>query len=206
MKNKKGFVFVETMIVVVVLVSILLIIYSSYTSLISLERRLARYDDPAFIYRTNAITKFLLSIEEDGNSTIGKKINEFDVSGSNFIQIWPNDNDLFKLENSTKANFFNQVYNNFNVQSLIIINGAKLKTLEKDTVSLGDFYRYLKTLDTTDEDQFYIVAMYAEKINGDPCNPNDLYNKSLSQKNDGKQENTCTYYYANLKLESEELS
>ena len=68
MKKKNGFVFVETMIVVVILIVSLLVIYSSYMGLISNERRLSRYDDPAFIYKTYSIAKFLLEMkDEEGN-------------------------------------------------------------------------------------------------------------------------------------------
>lgn len=214
MKKKNGFVFVETMIVVVVLVSILLIIYSSYANLISLEKRQARYDDPLFIYRTYAIGEFLVSLEDENkNSIIGNKIAEFksenlEIEGNNtnFVIISPSDQDLYnesqdEIQGEQKQAFFSSMYNNFNVQTIILITKSKLKDLKENEVS-SDFYRYLKTIDTstTDDDQIYIAVMYAEKVNGDACDPNSFYDNTENTEN---TENSCTFYYSNLKIEKE---
>ena len=59
MKNKKGFAFVETIIIVVVLCSALLLLYSTYSAIVSDEKTRIYYDDPAFIYYTNHVKKFL---------------------------------------------------------------------------------------------------------------------------------------------------
>lgn len=212
MKNKKGFVFVETMIVVVVLVSILLIIYSSYASLISLERRQARYDEPLFIYRTHVVGKFLISLNDnEGNSIIGNKINESSNNSSNFIRIAPEDADLFnenyENSNSLKNDFFSSLYNNFHIQNIFLISGNQLENIKEEEVS-SDFYRYLKSIDTSENiDQVFLVIEYAEKVNGTQCDPSDLYDKKKNQDSttiNGNQENSCTFYYASLKINKEE--
>jgi len=207
MKKKNGFVFVETMIVVVVLVSILLIIYSSYTSLISLERRQSRYDDPLYINRTYAIGTFLTSLmDENQNSIIGNKLNEYlnDDSDNNFILIPADDQELFMSnDNSSKDEFFNSLINEFNVQTILMISESKLKNIEEEKVS-SDFYRYLKSIDTSKEgEQFYFAIIYAETVDGEECDPNDLYNGEVQDK---PSENSCTFYYANLEIEKGEMS
>lgn len=207
MKKKNGFVFVETMIVVVVLVSILLIIYSSYTSLISMERRLARYDDPVFVYRTKMITNFLISLkDDDGNSIIGNKIEQLkkefnkDESGK-FINISTEDQDLFSTnsinENYRRKEFFSKVYYSSNIESIIIFTEDSFNEIKAENVS-SDFYRYLKSIEKV-EDGIYIAIMYAETVNGSACDINNLYN------NDNK-ENSCTYYYSSLEIQKEELT
>ena len=62
MKNKKGFVFVETVMVIAIVLAGLLAIYISYSNMVRNERRRVRYDEPAFIYRTYAVGQFLLSL------------------------------------------------------------------------------------------------------------------------------------------------
>ena len=84
MKKKNGFMFIETMIVIVVVLVSLLFIYSSYVSLRSLERKRVRYDDPAFIYRTYAIGQFLLSIkDENSNVVIDNMMHELNQLSNN---------------------------------------------------------------------------------------------------------------------------
>ena len=197
MKNKNGFVFVETMIVVVVLVTALLIIYSSYTGLITIERRRVRYDDPAFIYKTKAISDFLNSLyDEDGNVILRNKIKQQD---SKFIVISTEDIELFGDLNSNRQNFFSSMYSAFNVHSIILINKKQIENLKKEEIST-DFYNYVRSIDTSEdgEDQFYFIVMYAEKVNGDACNANELINAQSSSNN--KTENKCTFYYSSIKI------
>src|SRR5574344_2630174 len=61
-KKSKGFVFVETIVVIAVLTVALLTIYVSLSSVISNEKRRATYDDAGFIYRTYYIERFLVSL------------------------------------------------------------------------------------------------------------------------------------------------
>ena len=70
MKNKKGFVFVETIIVLVILLTSLILLYTSYDSLISNMKRNARNDDPAFMYRTYVIKSFLNELRDDNGNLV----------------------------------------------------------------------------------------------------------------------------------------
>lgn len=212
MKKKNGFVFVETMIVVVVLVSILLIIYSSYTSLISMERRQARYDDPAFIYKTKIVADFLLSVTDiAGEKVIYNRLKEVVSSDAEqFIFIQSDDRDMFYVTDENpeniRQNFFMRMYNDLNIQTILLINKNELDKIGKNNSFTDDFYEYLKTIDTSEDgkNQFYIAIVYAEKVNGTKCKPNELFeqnnNTNGADASLTKNEGTCTYYYSSLKL------
>lgn len=205
MKNKKGFVFIETMIVIVVLITALLVLYSAYTGLLTIERRKARYDDPAFIYKTSTLGEFIMNIKfEDGENIISKRMNEenFSISVINY-----NDQDLFNPSNQNIAGqkeFFHSLYDQFNVQDIKLINSNSIK--EENINAFGsDLYQYLKTFEKSN-DIYYIVVSYAEKASGDRCDPNQLIgfvNQQDIVKSTNK-EGKCTFYYSSLKISQED--
>ena len=227
MKKKNGFIFIETMIVVVVLLASLLLIYSSYMGLVSNNRRMARYDDPEFIYKTYSVGKFLLDLkDENGSSIIANKIKEQntiikqiesgnqDNSKSPIVYISINDNDLFydassednKSGNKTRKDFFSTLYNSLNIQTIILLNKKQITSSEEgvkinESEISSDLYKYLMSIDVSDdkEDQTYLIVMYAEKVNGSSCDVNRLLNND-QEKELIKRESACTYYYANLKV------
>lgn len=209
MKKKNGFVFVETMIVVVVLIALLLILYSSYAGLISNERRRARYDDPAFIYKTYVAAKFLMSLsDDDGNAIIANKIeqNKSDIAKNKegkFVIISPEDADLFNEEynagqNAARKNYFSKLYNEFHIQSILLINENQIKKIKEESVS-SDLYRYLQSLEINSEgNEYYFVFMFAEKVNGEECDPNQFVGNN--QDSSYQSERSCTFYYSSLKV------
>lgn len=228
MKKKNGFIFIETMIVVVVLLASLLLIYSSYMGLVSNNRRMARYDDPEFIYKTYSVGKFLLDLkDENGSSIIANKIKEQnniikqiesgnkDNSKSPIVYISINDNDLFydtpsvdnNSGNKTRKDFFSILYNSLNIQTIILLNKKQITSSEEgvkinESEISSDLYKYLMSIDVSDdkEDSTYLVVMYAEKVNGSSCDVNRLLNND-QEKELIKRESACTYYYANLKVQ-----
>ena len=62
MKNNKGFVFVETIVLIAVLVIGLVMVYVSLSSVLSNEKRRSTYDDVAYIYRTYYLEDYLTSL------------------------------------------------------------------------------------------------------------------------------------------------
>ena len=50
--KKNGFVFVETIVAIIVLTSSLLFLYSSFTKILQSEKNRVYYDDIAYIYRS----------------------------------------------------------------------------------------------------------------------------------------------------------
>ena len=63
--NKKGFIFVETIIVIAILLSSLMLIYSLYASSVSNENIRLRYDDTAKLYEAFYLRKYLESFNLD---------------------------------------------------------------------------------------------------------------------------------------------
>lgn len=68
---KKGFIFVETMVCIAFLSSVLLTVYASFTNVLDNAKTRLMYDDPVYLYRTYFILNFL---EENGlNEYINEK-------------------------------------------------------------------------------------------------------------------------------------
>ncbi len=55
MNNKKGFVFIETILTIVVLTTTLVILYGSYSKSVQSEKRRLYYDDISYVYKTMVI-------------------------------------------------------------------------------------------------------------------------------------------------------
>lgn len=60
-KNNKGFIFVETIIVIAFLATSLIIIYKSFNNLLTNEKKRLYYDDPLYLYRAYYVLDFLES-------------------------------------------------------------------------------------------------------------------------------------------------
>ena len=102
MKNK-GFVFVETIVVIVILTIGLVMVYASFSSVLTNDKRRATFNDVAYIYRTYYIEDFITSldienwvkyylgdtvVDEAGNYLSGgKKIQSFNRNNSNLYKI-----------------------------------------------------------------------------------------------------------------------
>ncbi len=63
MKKKKGFVFIETLVVTAILTISLLVSYSTYSALIIKEKGRITYNDSAYLYRTYYLEKFLKNFD-----------------------------------------------------------------------------------------------------------------------------------------------
>lgn len=61
--NNKGYAFIETIIMILVLTSSLLLIYFSYKNIFNTEKNRLYYDDPAYIYKSYFTLKELLNVE-----------------------------------------------------------------------------------------------------------------------------------------------
>ena len=60
MKNKNGFVFIETMITIVILAAALLTMYTLFNNMLSNEKDKVYYDDPMNVYKANYLVSFLI--------------------------------------------------------------------------------------------------------------------------------------------------
>ncbi len=76
MKKKKGFVFVETLVVTAILTVSLLASYSTYSALIIKEKGRISYNDSVYLYRTYYLEKFFKNFYLGAAKTEVNHINE----------------------------------------------------------------------------------------------------------------------------------
>jgi len=108
--KQKGFVFVETIIIIVVLTLGFMSIYFSFNSLLSNNKRRATFNDIEYIYRTYYIQDFLtsLNIEEWAKYYLGPEVrdsvSDAYISGGKKIQEFNcNNNSLYKTDNNVMS-------------------------------------------------------------------------------------------------------
>jgi len=182
--NKKGFMFVETIMVITILTSSLIMIYVSFSRVLTSEKRRAAFDDTAYIYHTYYIENFLVSLNLD------QYIEKYLVNnGNKIITINPEDNSLYNLYNTdgtenvqekAKQQFAAKIFNeSLNVSRIYITyyDVSELKactnTNGKSTCSSNSVSAlnnmstnailYLRTLSGTDSG-YRLIVEYAESI------------------------------------------
>lgn len=126
--KKNGFVFVETIVAIVVLTSSLLLLYSSFTKILQSEKTRVYYDDVNYIYRTHYIKTRLDELN------LNKAIKDLNNNQDKyFVTIGVEYNDLFKnYEN--ERNFINKLLEDFDVNQMILVKENKIDNLKKCTL------------------------------------------------------------------------
>ena len=200
MKNKRGFVFIETIITVVVLTTSLLYLYNSYSSIISSEEERLYYDNPAYIYRTNYIREFLESY-----SNIDY-IKDFAFDNSYIITIGPYFDDIFTAEQMDAdmiASLVN-IFNNYKVNQMLLMDTTMLNDCtnsqtdddiltkcDASTKNLSyNLNRYIRTINDTTY-SYYLIVEYSEIT--------DTESGRISRCTPGVN-TECSTYYASLGL------
>ena len=122
--NNKGFVFVETIVAVVVLTSSLLLLYSTFHSLLQSEKTRVYYDDINYIYRSyylkNKIKDLnIMSVIKDINSDENKY---FTTIGIEYDELFDGYVD--------EKNYLNSLINDFDIKQMIILKESKLDDLK----------------------------------------------------------------------------
>lgn len=153
---KKGFILLETIVVIMVLCVILVMLYSSYSNLLVKVKKKSLYDNTEYIYKTNIVRKYLES-----------EIPESDYNSSLYYVVCRNsvDNNKCYSDNIT-GNYENDLFKFLKVEAVYImlwdtnsINANDLTGFEATTQN------YIKSLDPTNESAFRIVVMYEEENN-----------------------------------------
>jgi Tfp pilus assembly protein PilE len=122
--NNKGFVFVETIIVITVLSVALITIYSSFSTVLSNEKKRSAYDDTAYIYETYYIEDYLVSLN------LKQYVDHYLVeNGRNIITFTCNDFSLYQLTMTDTSSTNNVIINDaaFNKESFCEDVFSKLK-------------------------------------------------------------------------------
>lgn len=126
--KKNGFVFVETIIAIVVLTSSLLLLYSTFNKILQLEKTRVNYDDIAYIYRTWNIKKELNELDMLSvlKNITGNKQNYF-------LTIGVDSEDLFK-EKETEKTFISNLLNDYEVNQMLILKENKIDNIKECTL------------------------------------------------------------------------
>lgn len=126
--KKNGFVFVETIIAIVVLTSSLLLLYSTFNKILQLEKTRVNYDDIAYIYRTWNIKKELNELDMLSvlKNITGNKDNYF-------LTIGMDSEDLFK-DKETEKTFISNLLNDYEVNQMLILKENKIDNLKECTL------------------------------------------------------------------------
>ena len=171
MKNK-GFVFIETIVTVLVLSTSLLYLYNSYNNIIDKEETRVYYDDVAYIYKTNYIKRFL---EENANIEYVKSEafkESYVTSIGNAFDNFFNEAQLAENMNNTLEN----ILNNFRVNQMFLVKRNYIDECDGSETSDECYFNatdnaynltnYIKSINDTKHD-YYLVIEYSEKVDSD---------------------------------------
>lgn len=200
MKSKKGFAFVETIVTIVILSASLLYLYSTYSAILSDEKVKLYYDDPAYIYYTNYVRKFLQEYSDIENV----KNNYFDDTyivtlGTGFDALF---NDVQKASYRVKS--LENIVESFKINQIILVKSDMFNNCYegnekycKSSVSNLSYnmQRYVNSLSDTTYD-YYLVVEYASKLE-DETDENKDKERNIVKCNPGIDAG-CKSYYVSL--------
>lgn len=190
MKNKKGFVFVETIVVIVVLLTSLLYLYSTFIALSNNEKKRITYDDVSYLYKTYSLKKYFVSQRLD------RIVSQLDSSNGNYIVSFGcGSRDLFD-DYKKEGAFCELIHEELNVSN-IYMTYYDLSALQEcgnqvdgicsifSNVS-KELGAYLKTLGGSDatESEYRMIIEYQMDHFGNACT-------------DGEY---CNHYFATIKV------
>jgi len=186
--KKNGFVFVETIVAIVVLTSSLLLLYTSFNKVLQSEKTRVYYDDVTYIYRTyyikNRINELnMMAVLNDITSNQNKY---FTTVGIEYEE-------LFKGYEREKT-FIANMLEDFEVSQIIVLKENKIDNIKKCTLECSlnteceeyencngiytnlsdEFINYLKTI-YIDVSCTYIMAVEYNTCNKDNTNCKKYY-------------------------------
>lgn len=125
--KRNGFVFVETIVAIVILASSLLLLYSSFNKILQSEKIRVYYDDVNYIYRTWYIKDRIndLNMMAVLRDIISNEKKYFVTVGSEYEGLFTDSNE---------KNYINKITTDFDVTQMIIFEENKLNDLKKCTL------------------------------------------------------------------------
>ena len=165
MKNNKGFVLMETIIVMSVLSVALMTLYSSYVKIMANSKTKNFYDTPEALYIAEAVSRaqlynegYLASNSEnnsDKKATIIKNGSAYKITCYNAIETYNK-----KATCSTTSNLMayqssglKRMYDAFNIEAIYVVDALEFKNLSEDKFKSvlqffdGSTIGYLKSID-----------------------------------------------------------
>lgn len=206
-KNNKGFVFVETIIVIAFLVTSLIIVYKSFNNLLTNEKKRLYYDDPLYLYRTYYILDFLEShnitsfIERElGENKVGtnsKLLTEFACQDSLVLP---------KMEERAWCESLVSVYSIKHIYFAYYDTTPLASCTDEDGLKCGmqnslkgvslNALQYIRTLGGKDLDGYRVIIEYEAKME------KKVDNTTVEEKNSANykvsNEPDTKYFYATL--------
>ena len=215
MKNKRGFVFVETIVTTVVLLSALLFIYGTYSSMIREEKKRLYFDDISYIYKTQIIASIL---EENIDHRFLEVVSRSDI----FLSVFNYGSKIFK-EGSNGAEELKAARDLYNFGQVFYLSKGKIIDLKDclrgkssqqctDTINriegYGDtnFREYLEKLDISDDkieqalteksesSSGILIVLYYKAKNGSNKVNYGTYNECVVDEYKNKYGETVTKY------------
>ena len=161
--QKNGFMFIETIIAIVILTSALLLLYSSFTKILQTEKSLVYYDDVNYIYRSwhikNALNGLNIMSALKGITTSEDKY--FVTVGIDYENLF----DGYENERQLVSNLMID----YDVNQIIILKENKIDDLKKCTIecsldSTCRDYENCNDLYTTLSDEMvdYLKSIYID--------------------------------------------
>lgn len=181
-KNNKGFVFIETIVVITFLAASLIIIYAAFTNLLTTEKRRMYYDDPIYLYRSYYILDFLQ--KNDVNSYIASELSEENTVSSENLLIEFSCGEYSIINSDDAQNFCESIINNqhFSVEHIYFtyydttpisectnndgesINCVSHKSLEKVSANA---LKYIRSLGGFGKEGYRMIVEYKETIDNE---------------------------------------
>lgn len=186
--KKNGFVFIETIVAIVVLTSSLLLLYSTFNKVLQSEKTRVYYDDMAYIYRSYYLRNNLNDLN------MVPVLNDLTNNNNNFfVTVGVEYQDLFKGY-AKEETYFRSMLEYFDVEQMIIIKENKLDNLKRCTLENSmnpsyseyencnglysnlseDFITYLKTI-YIDVSCTYVLAVEYNTCQSDDTNCRRYY-------------------------------
>lgn len=135
--NKKGFVLMETIVVIVVVSVALLTIFSSYNKILSKLRTENKYDTSEYIY----ITKYIKDYMQNNQSSLGINVDDISANITNYL---------------SKISNFNNLKSLYGVEKIYLLTNLN-KFGNNETKVDAYMIDYIKKLDVRDQDKLLIV-------------------------------------------------
>ena len=162
--NKKGFIFIETIIVTAVVLASLMLVYSLYISSIASENRRLRYNDTAKLYETFYVRKYLESFNLT-DLTVNQTVD--------YKMIYRSQSDIFGGEYNNEKLFFENLWMELNIQTMVVMrsNFSCENNTSGVVCSNANLASYLNSLDIPEsvDGSYRLVIEYAVDQEGNSC-------------------------------------
>lgn len=149
--NKNGFVFVETIIAIIVLSSSLLLLYTSFAKILQSEKTRTNYDDIAYIYRTYYIKNKLNELNMDA------VFNDISIDENKYFVTVGIEYDMLFKKFQNEKNYVSSMFEDFEVSQIVVFKQNKLDNLKKCTYECSNDYN-CKSFKDLSESQKQILS------------------------------------------------